>query len=360
MQKPITSRVKRSPLLKYSPAKETKDGNVEAIGSKTTKGKDKKVEVTETKKKDYVGAANDACSAEYIAKNGRAKCDEYEALPQSVKDAANTETITTTKIEPGEDKTVDTKLYRKDYQDVKEPWEVRRSNRSAKIAGRSQRRAQNKADKVARQLSKLSDDEKKPGNKKYDRLMAKQTETTQELDNMKQGSTNVAESRKSGKLAGSRVRRTEDVVKTAGDYEDPEQIKQAARRQEIAEQSGMTTSQAEGAPMPGQTAFSGALESAKELGELDYEAGQYTQGITMKPSAFKMKGKSPATKKLQGNQGKLPQHLQDAIKAAPESPAKLGPLAAIAGKALIGALASKAVSSNKMRSGFKMKGYGKK
>lgn len=356
MQKPITSRVKRSPLLKYSPAKETENGNVEAIGSQTTKGEDKEITKTETKKKDYVGAANDACSAEYIAKNGRAKCDEYKALPQSVKDDANTTTTTSTEIVPGEDKTVDTKLYRKDYQDVKEPWEVRRSNRAAKVAGRSQRRAQNKADKVARQLAKLEEKGVTSG-RKYDNLKAKETETTQELENMKQGSLNVAEGRKSGKLAGSRVRRTEDVVKTAGDYEDPEQIKQAARRQEIAAQSGMTTNQAEGAPMPGQTAFSGALETAKELGELDYEAGQYTQGITMKPSAFKMRGKSPATKKLQGDQGKLPQHLQDAIKAAP---AKLGPLAAIAGKAVLGALANKAASPGKQRSGFKMRGYGKK
>jgi hypothetical protein len=107
----------------------------------------------------------------------------------------------------------------------------------------------------------------------------------------------------------------------------------------------MTTGQAAGAIEAGKTAFSGALE------------GQYTQGITMKPSAFKMKGKSPATKKLQGAQNTLPQHLQDAIKAAP---AKLGPLAAIAGKAVLGALANKAVSPGKQRSGFKMKGYGKK
>jgi len=359
MQKPITSRVKRSPLLKYSPAKQTEDGNVEAIGSKTTKGEDKKVEVTETRKKEYVGAANDACSAEYIAKHGRAKCDEYEALPQSVKDKANEETVTTTKIEPGEDKTVDAKLYRKDYQDVKEPWEVRRSNRSAKIQGRAQRRAQNKADKVARQLAKLSDDERKPGNKKYDRLMAKQTETTQELENMKQGSLNVSEGRRSGKLAGSTIRREKDVVKTMGDYEsdDAAQVRMQARQQEIAEASGITTGQAAGAIEANQTPFSGMMETAKELGELDYKPGQYSQGITMKPSAFKMNPKSPATKKLQGNQSRLPQHLQDAIKAAPESPAKLDPMTMMM---LANAVKGKKSSSNKMRSGFKMKGYGKK
>jgi len=39
-------------------------------------------------------------------------------------------------------------------------------------------------------------------------------------------------------------------------------------------------------------------------------------------SPFKMAPKSPLTKALKGNQSKLPQHLQEAIKAAPESPAK--------------------------------------
>ena len=41
-----------------------------------------------------------------------------------------------------------------------------------------------------------------------------------------------------------------------------------------------------------------------------------------KKSPFKMATKSPLAKALKGNQGKLPQQLQDAIKAAPESPAK--------------------------------------
>jgi len=38
--------------------------------------------------------------------------------------------------------------------------------------------------------------------------------------------------------------------------------------------------------------------------------------------AYKQNPNSPVLKALKGNQGKLPQHLQDAIKAAPESPAK--------------------------------------
>ena len=38
--------------------------------------------------------------------------------------------------------------------------------------------------------------------------------------------------------------------------------------------------------------------------------------------AYKQNPKSPVLKALVGNQHKLPQHLQEAIKAAPESPAK--------------------------------------
>ena len=330
MSLPITSRIKRTPILKRSMAKETENGNVEAIGSKTTKGKDKKEIKKVTKKSSYEGKK--MSDEDWAALTP----EERRRLNSAVGANEKGEIITETEeevITPGEDKTVDTKLYRKDYQDVKEPWEVRRSNRSAKIAGRAQRRAQNKADKVARQLSKLSDDEKKPGNRKYDRLMAKQTETTQELENMKQGSTNVAEGRRSGKLAGETIRRSTDVVKTAADFENPEQIEQAARRQEIAAASGMTTSQAAGAVEAGATPFSGMMETAKELGEVDlYKPGQYSSGFTSKSTPFQMQAKSPATKKIRGAQNKLPQHLQNAIKAAP----------------------------GKMRPGFKMKGYGKK
>jgi hypothetical protein len=37
---------------------------------------------------------------------------------------------------------------------------------------------------------------------------------------------------------------------------------------------------------------------------------------------YKQNSNSPVLKALKGNQGKLPQQLQDAIKAAPESPAR--------------------------------------
>lgn len=323
MNLPITSRIKRSPLLQTE--------NEIATGSKTTKGKDKEVQVTETKKKDYVGAANDACSAEYIAKNGRAKCDEYEALPQSVKDDANTETSTTTKIEPGEDKVVDVDLKRKQYQDVMEgPWEQRRILRQGRMVGRQKNR-------YKRKLEKYGTFDKDGKFTQKDGLSQKQQRKSMQfqegLNRTESARQRTDEGIASGKRPGSRIKRKEDRGATTGEFTDKEQIEMGARRQELAEQAGITTSQAANAVnVEAPNPFSQALESAKELGELDYKVGQYSSGINMKPSAFKMKAKSPATKSLKGNQSKLPQQLQDSIKAAP----------------------------GKMKSGFKMKGYGKK
>jgi len=317
MNLPITSRVKRSPLL------QTK--NEIATGSKVTPGKDKEIEVTETKKKDYVGAANDACSAEYIAKNGRAKCDEYEALPQSVKDDANTETITTTKIEPGEDKVVDVDLKRKQYQDVMEgPWEQRRILRQGRMVGRQKNRYKRKLEKYG-----TFDADGKFTQK--DGLSQKQQRKSMQFQ---EGLSRTEEARKrtdegiaSGKRPGSRIKRKEDRDATTGEFTDKEQIEMGARRQEIAAAANITTSQAEGAVNVNANPFSQSLDSAKAIAEegLNYKSGGYTP--------FKMKGKSPA---------------------------KLGPLAAIAAKAVVGKVAGKLMSPGKMRSGFKMKGYGKR
>tara|TARA_R100000995_G_scaffold69792_1_gene38371 strand:- start:557 stop:829 length:273 start_codon:yes stop_codon:yes gene_type:complete len=59
--------------------------------------------------------------------------------------------------------------------------------------------------------------------------------------------------------------------------------------------------------------------------------------------------KSPAKKELVGDQHNLPEELKSKIKAAPgkmygkESPAKIAPLVAMAGKAVAGKVAGKAV-----------------
>jgi len=329
MNLPITSRIKRSPLL------QTETNNIDATGSRVTPGEDKEITKTETVVKGptekYEGELATGKKEEEWAKQ-KAYCDGKPIGTEGCSgfhksEGGGTEEVTTTKIEPGEDVTIDTKLYKKEKQDVKEPWEVRRSNRAAKIQGRAQRRSQNKSDKISRQLAKMDDADKVKGNKRYDKLMAKQTENSQELSNMKQGSYNVAEGRRSGKLAGSRFEREQDATKSRGDYDDKEQIEQEVNKRKAIAASGMTTSQAAGAVNVNANPFSQSLDSAKAIAEegLNYKSGGYTP--------FKMKGKSPA---------------------------KLGPLAAIAAKAVVGKVAGKLMSPGKMRSGFKMKGYGKK
>ena len=134
MNLPITSRIKRSPLL------QTK--NEIATGSKTTKGKDKEeiIEVPGTPGTENLDKLNegkidlgadfkptqaqtDAANAE-VAK--AKKADEDAAKPTKKKVTVK-----------GEDKTVDVNLKRKQYQDVMEgPWEQRRILRQGRMVGR--------------------------------------------------------------------------------------------------------------------------------------------------------------------------------------------------------------------------------
>jgi len=89
-------------ILEQQTAAAGSKGTTETItvpgGTKTT---------TKTVNKPYVGAAKDACSPEFIAKNGRGACDKYNALPADKKKAGNTTTIQQTTKEPDTNKTID-------------------------------------------------------------------------------------------------------------------------------------------------------------------------------------------------------------------------------------------------------------
>ena len=331
MNLPITSRVKRSPLLKTK--------NEIATGSKTTPGKDKEVEVTETRRKQSDIDFEKNC---YNADGSRATDKEgcKWADTEGTETPSSTETITTTKIEPGEDKVVDVDLKRKQYQDVMEgPWEQRRILRQGRMVGRQKARYERKLRKYGT-FDKDGNFTEKDGLSQ--RQQSKSRQYQEGLIRTESARKRTDEGIASGKRPGSRIKRTEDRDATTGEFTDVEQIKMGARRQEIAaNEANLTTKQSTNAiDVEAPNPFSAGLDRAKAIAEegLNYKAGKYnfsSAPTTMKPSAYKMKAKSPAAKNLQGNQGKLPQHLQDAIKSAPESP-------------------------NKMRSGFKMKGYGKK
>ena len=231
------------------------------------------------------------------------------------------------------------------------PWEQRRILRQGRMVGRQKNRYKRKLEKYGTFDADGKFTQKEGLSQKQQR---KSMQFQEGLNRTESARKRTDEGIASGKRPGSRIKRKEDRDATTGEFTDKEQTEMGARRQEIAAASGMTTSQAAGAVNVNVNPFSQSLDSAKAIAEegLNYKSGGYTP--------FKMKGKSPAAKTLKGNQGKLPQHLQDSIKAAPESPAKLGPLAAIAAKAVIGKVAGKLMSPGKMKSSFKMKGYGKK
>jgi hypothetical protein len=140
----------------------------------------------ETKvKKPYVGAANDACSAEYIAANGSGACDKYKALSQEKKDAANFDIVPGNKgSDPveGVDDVKSIPIKTKDDNDAMSPWRVRQQSRSIKKSGKDVRQSQNKLDKINRKLTDMDAKDAVPGNRKFDRLTSKQTENTRELD----------------------------------------------------------------------------------------------------------------------------------------------------------------------------------
>lgn len=292
MNKPITSRIKRSPLLKYSPLK---NDNEEAIGTKTTKGKDKVIE------EDVMGKKTDYVAPEDQREKDPKKWEEKrkgicQGTIKGDKSKVDCSDIVVDKKKTtvkGEDKKVDVTLKRTQEQDVMQPWEVRQQNRATKVASRNVGKAEKRLERM-----------RERGLEGTERFKAAEDR----LKAAKSTAARVNEGAGSGYRAGTRIKRKEDRVATTGEFTDPEQVKMGARKQEIAEQSNLTTDQSAGAITPGSNPFAG-MDTAKDLSKLDYEIGQYYTPFQSKPS--------PLNKSLKGDQYKLPKHLQNAIKAAP-------------------------------------------
>lgn len=352
MSKPITSRVKRSPLLKYSPAKQTAD-----VGG-FTPGKDEVIEENVMgEKTTFVSPENQReKDPEKWDKQRKGICQGTIKGDKSKVDCSDIVVDKKKTTVKGKDQEWEGTLKTETKGDVLQPWETRRMSRAIKKEQRDIRRAKIKAAKKAGTLT--------PEMRKKFKAEEAQAELREFEAMAERGKT----ARASGKRTGTSNVHTGQRDMTQSELEKPEQKEmlerkaQAKARKEEAEQernraakeSGVVTGQAVkaiDAPAP-------ATPPAPAVGSSAGEDDLYTSSKGY--SAFKMKAKSPVAKKLQGNQNKLPQHLQDAIKSAPESPAKLSPLAGMLGKALISSAISKAASPNKKRSGFKMKGYGKK
>lgn len=202
---PSPSKMKRGYSMKSSPLKKTTDPikkkpdptDEEVTQVNTTK----KVEKPNVKpgentpdvvtKKKYVGAANDACSAEYIKKNGKAACTKYNALSKKEKDAANTTTVKGKKTDdvktckPGFkmvdgkcEKTVtkEKKVYTRDQGDTMTAIERSNSERAGKRSNRRVKGSQRKIDKANRKSGAINPDTGKAYDKKKQRNARKLAE----------------------------------------------------------------------------------------------------------------------------------------------------------------------------------------
>ena len=243
-------------------------------------------------KKDYVGAANDACSSEYIAKNGNAACEEYKGLSDEVKDAANYDTT----IKKGTEGTPDetnysaTEIFRKDFgTNVGDP-ENREMNRVIKKAGKDVRRGEAKKARIENKKAKFEAKRGKDikagekGYRKQQRLKAKETETTKELGGFQDRMDNALAGQASGKGLDQTYRRA-DVAKTAADFDDDVQVAQDKLRQDMAK-STQTDSEryADKLKNIGQDMFK--LTSA-DTSVGDSFINKYGSGIFMKKSPMK-------------------------------------------------------------------------
>lgn len=262
MPSPITSRVKRHPS--FGPLKSDKDpkANAETFTEGKTETTKENVDSEKVEsKKPYVGAENDACSAEYIAKNGRAKCDEYNALPKDVKDKAN-KTITE-KCPEGSTKDADgncvkeTKtttpgsrgdVYTETESRVLQPWEIRRLNRSGRIAD-------NRISSSSRRLSNLGATQDAEGNWSLpEGASAKQTRKfnkfKSKFERNSMQKANVDRSVKSGRGAGELIHSGQRKTTQSEINKDPGSVKaqeklnadRAAFEAEQAKQDAITNS----------------------------------------------------------------------------------------------------------------------
>ena len=327
MNLPITSRLKRVSIAKQTNPKAKVSGNIE--GNSTTVSTPKRTnkeayalrgeEYKDLNFEDFIKVAK---KSKLYGTSGGTKTVTGDGLDYSAVEKKVTEGT------------------------VLRPTTVRRLSRGVKKSGKDVRQSQNKLNATNRKLQKLKDAGITSG-KKFDRLTSKFEENTSELESFKGIRDNASKGAKSGKgFGGSFVSGQRDVL--LGE-KGPEQQKviarnEAKKKQNVAAQNRLTTA--------GQFKQStGSINPEGDSSEIGFDYKRFTgdagmgeairsansprplgdENTVKKPSVSNMKEKSIAYKTLKGGQNKLPKQLQDAIKAAP----------------------------GKMKSGFKMKGYGK-
>ena len=270
MNLPITSRVKRSPLLKQQDGAIEVENDDQAKGYYESEGED--TIVTERgdliPKKASKNRVEKGSKEEAFYIKNKNRCDKL-SNDQKL-DPANKCTGFAQEREPdkevvvkGESEMADVPIRVAQKGDVMEPWQISRMQRSIK--------------KEQKQIRKSKLKQRPDGVSRRDwKKQVKAEENAAEQKEFQALAERNAKSRASGKRGGSRNVAGFDRIKTIG--EDSEKV-QVAKAQKAA-------------------------KLAKENEE-------------KKKSTNQMRSNSPAKKALKGSQNQLPQHLQAAIKAAP-------------------------------------------
>jgi hypothetical protein len=172
------------------------------------------------------------------------------------------------------------------------------------------------------------------GRKRYAKNKAKYEENQLERENYESLSANAQLDSASGVGQGENFQKADtDLTKGQQGLEAQlaekkrlaEKVARDEARQNVAESEGVTTGQAGNAVGTGGGQATNAVDPGSSAGGM-FDVGAFAptdyskilQGNSVaQKRGYGMKAKSVATKKLQGAQGKLPSHLQAAIKAAP-------------------------------------------
>ena len=207
---PITARVEsglfnqkkgvKEPLLNVGPAGVHGDNQTRDIPSPSKLRGYSMKKKTESPIKQQVGVLESESTGDQIVKGkkitrnktfadleaeGITVTDEMKQWakdnPNVPRDQIDTGQSEPDEVIPGDEKEKFTATQTRDKMDAMSPWRVRQQSRSIKKSGKDVRQSQNKLDATNRKLKKLSDAGITSG-RKFDRLTAKQTENTNELD----------------------------------------------------------------------------------------------------------------------------------------------------------------------------------
>lgn len=237
MNLPITSRIKRSPLL-VDPNKKNKT----EIAIKTKRGADteKEIEVPGTpgtENLDKLNAGKIDLGPDF--KPTQAQTDAANKEVADAKKADVDATKPTTKKVIVKGKTTKGNNYSKQTQTRLGPADILRNQRSNKRSSKYVRQSQDNMDKYDRKMSKygarnaegvfvaregLSNYQKKRLGKHTSRYNESKNNNT----NAKNSASRVTESQASGKVIGGSLRRSDDRINTMADYSNPEQDKMNA------------------------------------------------------------------------------------------------------------------------------------